>query len=54
MMFSVILLSGIVVFLLAIVLMDWLARINERPAAKLMFAKSRRESLAPRPNTGSA
>jgi glutathione S-transferase len=30
-------------------LMDWLARINERPAAKEMFAKSRRETLAPRP-----
>ena len=28
---------------------DWLARINERPAAKEMFAKAQRESLAPRP-----
>ena len=30
-------------------LIDWLARINDRPAAKEMFLKSQRESLAPRP-----
>jgi len=30
-------------------LIEWLARINERPAAKEMFLKAQRESLAPRP-----
>jgi len=28
-------------------LMDWIARINERPACKEMFAKTQRENLAP-------
>jgi glutathione S-transferase len=30
-------------------LMDWLRRINDRPAAKEMFAKAKRENLAPPP-----
>ena len=30
-------------------LVDWINRINERPAAKEMFAKAKRENLAPRP-----
>ncbi len=32
-------------------LVDWIKRINERPACKEMFAKSRREEL-PQPETG--
>jgi glutathione S-transferase len=35
-------------------LMDWLRRINDRPAAKEMFAKAQRENLAPRPKPATA
>ncbi|MEJ0043609.1 MAG: glutathione S-transferase family protein [Rhizomicrobium sp.] len=35
-------------------LMDWLARINARPAAKEMFAKAQRETLAPPPKAATA
>ena len=35
-------------------LMDWIRRINERPAAKEMFAKAKRENLAPRPASATA
>ncbi|MEJ0027373.1 MAG: glutathione S-transferase family protein [Rhizomicrobium sp.] len=35
-------------------LMDWLARINARPAAKEMFAKAQRENLAPPPKAATA
>jgi len=35
-------------------LMDWIRRINERPAAKEMFAKAQRENLSPPPRPQSA
>jgi glutathione S-transferase len=35
-------------------LIDWLQRINARPAAQEMFAKSKRENLIPRPAAASA
>ncbi|MEJ0043923.1 MAG: glutathione S-transferase family protein [Rhizomicrobium sp.] len=35
-------------------LMDWLARINARPAVKEMFAKAQRETLAPPPKAATA
>jgi len=35
-------------------LMDWLRRINDRPAAKEMFAKAKRENLAPPPKAATA
>ncbi len=35
-------------------LMDWIRRINDRPAAKEMFAKAKRENLAPRPASATA
>ena len=35
-------------------IMDWLRRINDRPAAKEMFAKAKRENLAPPPKAATA
>jgi len=35
-------------------LTDWIRRVNDRPGCKEMFAKIKRESLAPRPKTATA